>query len=102
EATAVGLQRLIDADQTFGALDAGRAVVDLKAPASEGLQRAVLRFGEGGGGLAPSVGEEGQGALGRDLRVFLAQRPGGEVPGVGVGALAFGLGRRVEGVEGGV
>uniref|UniRef100_A0A0N4ZWK6 Amidase domain-containing protein n=1 Tax=Parastrongyloides trichosuri TaxID=131310 RepID=A0A0N4ZWK6_PARTI len=102
EAAAVGLQRLIDADQAVGALDTGRAVVDLKAPGAEGFQRAVLGVGEGGGGLAPGVGEEGQGALGRDLWVFLTQRPGGEVARIGVGALAFGLGRRVESVEGGV
>ncbi|MNT16590.1 hypothetical protein D3C72_1517020 [compost metagenome] len=73
EAGAVGFQSAIDRDETFGALDAGRAVVDLKTPAAEGLQRAVLGVGEGGRGLAPGVGEEGQGAQGRDLGVLLAQ-----------------------------
>ncbi|MNQ56612.1 hypothetical protein D3C85_707420 [compost metagenome] len=100
EAGAVGFQTAIDRNQAFGALDAGRAVVDLEAPAAKGLQRAVLGFRERRRGLAPGVGEEGQGALGRDLRVFLAQRTGGEIARVGVGAAALGLGGGVEGVEG--
>ena len=100
ELRAIGFEAVIDADQSIGALDAGRARIDREAPGFERLQRLGLRPGEWRRGLAPGVGEEAQGAPGRHRRVDLAQRSGGEVAGVGVGATAGRLGLRVEGGEG--
>jgi hypothetical protein len=53
-----------------------------------------------GAGQAPGIGEEPQRPLGADLRIDLAQRAGGEVAGIGVGALAGLEGGGVEGGEG--
>ena len=60
--------------------------VTLKPQAAQRLQRLPLGLGERRAERAPGVGEEAQAALGGDLRIDLAQRAGGGVARIDVGA----------------
>ncbi len=89
----------IDPEQALGVLHPARAIVGDEAPGLEVGQGLALGLGELRAGLAPGVGEELQRPPGGDGGIDLAQRAGGEVAGVGVGALARFHGGSVEGLE---
>ncbi len=91
----------IDVQQPLRVLDPlGRRGRGHEAPLSEHRKRAPLAVGERLGHQAPGIGEELQRPLGADLRIDLAQRAGGEVARIGIGALTSFLGGLIEGGEG--
>ncbi|GJE45559.1 hypothetical protein AEGHOMDF_4758 [Methylobacterium soli] len=83
-----------DHGRRIGAQDCVR--VHRQAPGPEPLHHAELAALEGWGHLAPGIGEEAQGARGRDRGIELAKRPGGGVARVGKERLA---GRLLPGVD---